>query len=138
MSDFAKLRMQTLRAERSATTDVHLDTESNLGDVRRAKEWQRKLGEEIPDGTERVTFPGPHSTGPVRELRWNPSDGIAPDIDPIDNLTDEDLHVVFGAAKDAQPTVMSFYAGKSFSEGRRLHNQHRVSQGLRPIPEGKK
>jgi hypothetical protein len=135
---FEQLRMQTLRASRSATTDVRLDTDSNLEDVRRAKAWQKELGEEIPSGTERVTFPGPHASGPVRELRWNPSDGIAPEIDPTANLTDEDLDVVFGAAKDAAPSVLSFYAGQSFAEGRKRHNEYLVSRGLRPIPEGKK
>jgi hypothetical protein len=131
--------MGLLSDDRNAMKDDVDDYgQSQREGINRAKEWQRKLGEEIPTGTERVTFPGPHDTAPVRELNWNPSDGIAPEIDPIANLTDEDLDVVFGAAKDAQPSVMSFYAGKSFSEGRRLHNQHRVSQGLRPIPEGRK
>jgi hypothetical protein len=130
--------METLLASRSAVTDVRLDTDTNLEDVRRAAQWQRKLGEEIPSGIERVTFPGPHETGPVRELNWDPSLGIAPSIDPIDNLTKEDLDVVFGAAKDAAPSVMSFYAGKSFADGRAAHNRYRISQGLAPISEGKK
>ena len=142
MRNYETLRMGTLSAERSAIHDnVDDGGESQRVAARAAMEWQRKLGEGLDVGAERVMFPGgPHSTGPVRELRWNPSDGTAPDIDPIENLTKADMEAVFGenATTDAAPSVMSFYAGRDFAEGRKRHNEHRVSQGLRPIPEGKK
>jgi hypothetical protein len=138
MENFATLRMGTLKAERNAVTDnVDDGGESQRVAARRAMEWQKKLTEGLPSGAERVMFPGgPHATGPVRELRWNPSDDAPLDIDPI--LTDEDLEAISGGAKDAEPTVLSFYAGRPFSEGRKAHNQYRISRGLLPISEGKK
>ncbi|HEY1810281.1 MAG TPA: hypothetical protein VGG42_17085, partial [Acidobacteriaceae bacterium] len=37
-----------------------------------------------------------------------------------------------------EPSVMSFYAGRNYSEGRTLLNQHLVSRGKAPIPEGRR
>jgi hypothetical protein len=42
------------------------------------------------------------------------------------------------SAVDGQPRVMDFYNGRSYSEGRALHNQSRIARGLAPIPEGKR
>lgn len=39
---------------------------------------------------------------------------------------------------DALPNPMSFFAGRSYSEGRRLYNEARVSRGLPPIAEGRR
>ena len=37
----------------------------------------------------------------------------------------------------AGPSVMSFFAGKSYDEGRRLYNEHLTSQGKAPLREGR-
>ena len=41
-----------------------------------------------------------------------------------------------GSAADSVRTI-DFYAGRSFAEGRKLHNQHLASMGRPPIPEGR-
>jgi hypothetical protein len=40
------------------------------------------------------------------------------------------------SATDSEPNVMSFYNGKSFSEGRAAYNQYRIARGLPPLREG--
>ena len=42
------------------------------------------------------------------------------------------------SAADAQLRTMDFYNGRSFSEGRSLHNQALIARGLPPIPEGRR
>lgn len=54
---------------------------------------------------------------------------------PLDDIEDEDE--TFSAAMDAAVNEMHFYNGRTFSEGRKLHNQARIARGLAPIPEGK-
>ena len=51
------------------------------------------------------------------------------ELAPIDDM---------GSVADAQPRTMDFYNGRSFSEGRALHNQSLVARGLPPIPEGRR
>jgi hypothetical protein len=118
----ATLRMGTLKAERNAMKD-DVDPLSGipLGYVGAAK----ILVDRSPGAGE-----------PIRSLDWNPLAGIPLEYDEDDALTAEELGLV--GANDAEPTILSFYAGKSFAAGRAAHNQYLVSRGKPPIPTGKK
>lgn len=56
------------------------------------------------------------------------------DVDDLIDLLPEDED---GAA-DAAPSVMSFFNGVPYSEGRKAYNQYRTAHRLAPIPEGRK
>jgi hypothetical protein len=130
MKQLATLRMETLLAAHSAITDDVWDGgESQRTGTDTARAWQRKASAEIPRAVPCTTFRSPGAGEKIRELDWNPSDGIAPEIDPVVSLSDEDLQVVFGGVKDAEPSVLSFFNGKPYSEGLKAYNEHLASKG---------
>lgn len=54
-----------------------------------------------------------------------------------ENKLDEFELYDMGAA-DAMPHPMTFFAGRSYAEGRKLYNEARAKRGLPPIAEGKR
>jgi hypothetical protein len=126
------LRMGTLSANRNAVADnVDDGGETQRTGTARAEAWQREARAEIPPAVTRPTFRSPGAGEKIRELNWNPLDGLAPEIDPVVSLSDEDLEAVYGGVKDTEPSVLSFFNGKPYSEGLKAYNEHLASKGAR-------
>ena len=142
-----RLRMQTLRASRSAVTD---DIQSQREGMARAQKWQDSESEKIFAGK---NGPGPSEATVSSSHGWprssmeitSPNDVYARARSQAENAGDEpnaldefDLEDRPSGAQDSEPRLMSFYAGRSYSEGRKLHNAFLVSQGRSPLPEGRR
>lgn len=137
------LRMGTLKASRSAVTD---DLESQRRGMENAKKWQDDESAKIfsdrsgPAPSESIlssTYGWPQTsmtvTTPEDVYARARAEAEVPDEDVPDV---HELGIFDMGAKDAAPTMMSFYAGKSFIEGRKAHNAYLISKGLSPIAEG--
>jgi hypothetical protein len=127
----ATLRMEGLSANRNAVAD---SVENERTGTARAKAWQREASAEIPSGVPRTSFRSPGAGEKIRELKWDPFDGIAPEIDPVENLSDRDLEAVFGGVADAEPEISwtdFFNNGRPYAENVREYNEHLASKGER-------
>jgi hypothetical protein len=117
----ATLRMEGLSANRNAVAD---SVENERTGTARAKAWQREASAEIPSGVPRTSFRSPGAGEKIRELKWDPFDGIAPEIDPVENLSD----------RDAEPEISwtdFFNNGRPYAENVREYNEHLASKGER-------
>jgi hypothetical protein len=131
----ATLRMGTLSANRNAVADnVDDGGASQRAGTARATAWQRKASTEIPPAVPCPTFRSPGAGEKIRELDWNPLDGVAPEIDPVVSLSDEDLEAVYGGATDAapeRPWTDFFNNGKPYAENVREYNEYLASNRAR-------
>jgi hypothetical protein len=147
--NFTRLRMNTLAAERNGMKD---DTESQRRAMANAKKWQDDESAKIFSGR---SGPAPSESTLASSRGWPRSSMTTTTVDQLERqariqaeaeVEDEDLPTMaelgiiedMGGAKDAEPSTLSFYAGKSYQEGRRAHNAYRASKGFAPIPEGSK
>jgi hypothetical protein len=147
MKNFEIMRMQTLKAERNAVSD---DTESQRAAMARAKAWQDEESAKIFEGR---SGPAPSESTLSSSRSWpessmrmgttTPQDVYARARSEAEQAANDEPPTMaeLGLIEDVggmQDSVMSFYAGKPFTEGRKAHNQYLVSRGKAPIPEGRK
>ncbi len=73
----------------------------------------------------------------VREQNAGIGDAAPTEDDELPTLRELGIGDAAGA-QDPEPAVMSWYAGKPFSEGRAAHNRYLISTGRAPIPAGRR
>lgn len=73
----------------------------------------------------------------VREAKIFRADKVQERLSPLQSVDVPSAEELRGA-KDAEPSVLSFYNGRTFSEGRKLHNAYLVANGRPPLSEGQK
>jgi hypothetical protein len=144
---FTTTLMGLLSDDRNAMKD---DVESQRRAMANAKRWQDGESAKIFAGR---SGPAPSEATLSSSYDWpktsmtttSPSDVYArarsqaeTEGDEPNALDEFDLEDRPSGAQDSEPTIMSFYAGRAFSEGRKMHNAYLVSQGRRPIPEGRR
>lgn len=120
-----------LRYPQYGTNGAHEIFEAPPSDPR---DWWKESAASLPQQTmTRMPSTSIEAVRKQAELRQKQS---AQEEDKLNELLLEDMGS--SAAGDAEPSMMAFFNGKSYADGRAAYNAARIARGLAPLPEGRR